>query len=130
MRPILFHRCNTPGLRVGLGEHVGSILGEYELLEVVGRGASGRVWRARHVQSQALVAVKVLRDDLAEDPEVRARFRAEAALLTGRRLAGVVPVHGVVEGGERLALVMDLVEGRALREILRDRSPLPPAEAC
>ncbi|WP_299036681.1 serine/threonine-protein kinase [uncultured Pseudokineococcus sp.] len=107
-----------------------SLLGGFELLDVVGRGSSGRVWRARERSSGDLVAIKVLREDLAEDAEVRTRFIAEAAMLVGRDMPGVVRVRGVVEEDDRLALVSDLVDGPDLRRVLRERGPLPPSEAC
>lgn len=109
---------------------MGEVLGDYELLEVIGRGSTGKVWRARHARSGRWVAVKVLREDLSDDREIRERFSSEAAVLAGRNLPGVVPVHEAVEAGERLALVMDLVDGPNLRQWLARHGPLTPTDAC
>jgi serine/threonine-protein kinase len=105
-------------------------LGKYELLERIGHGATGRVWRARHVDTSALVAVKVLREELADDPDVRARFMREGAVLTGRDLPGVVRVHETVVEQDRVGLVMDLIDGPNLREVISLQAPLQPARAC
>jgi len=105
-------------------------LGKYELLERIGHGATGRVWRARHVDTGALVAVKVLREELADDPDVRTRFLREGAVLTGRDLPGVVRVHETVVERDRVGLVMDLIDGPNLREVISLQAPLQPARAC
>lgn len=110
---------------------MGSILGSFELVEVVGRGSTGSVWRARHREHGTWVAVKVLHDDLADEPEVRQRFVKEAAVLADRVLPGVVPVLGTVtEADNRLAVVMELVDGPNLRQWLAQHGPLAPADAC
>src|SRR4051812_30164844 len=105
------------------------VLGGFELMESIGRGASARVWRARRLADGALFAVKVLHDDLGADAAIRERFAAEGAMLTGRRVPGVVSVHEVVVDGDRLGLVMDLVEGVDLRQSLTNGGPLPVGEA-
>jgi serine/threonine protein kinase len=109
---------------------VPNILGDYELLEQIGFGATGRVWRARHVKTDDFVAVKELRGDLADDPEVRARFLNEGAILIRRDLPGVVLVHETLIDGDRVGLVMDLVPGADLRQLLSGQGPLPAGRAC
>lgn len=101
----------------------------YELLDRIGRGASGDVWRARKIDGGSLVAIKILREDLAEDSDALARFRAEGELLAGQRIVGVVPVHEAVVDGGRLAIVMDLIEGTDLRQLITTEGPLPFREA-
>ncbi|WP_459645939.1 serine/threonine-protein kinase [Kineococcus sp. NUM-3379] len=105
-------------------------LGDYRLLEQIGYGASGRVWRAQHVTSGDVIALKVLRSELADDPDARARFLREGDVLANRVLPGVVRVHGTVVDAERVALVMDLVDGSDLRQLLVALGPLPPGRAC
>src|SRR5690242_16556150 len=90
----------------------------YELLDRIGRGASGDVWRAKKIDGGSLVAVKILREDLADDSDSLSRFRAEGELLAGQRIDGVVPVHEAVVDGGRLAIVMDLIEGTDLRQLI------------
>lgn len=105
-------------------------LGGYTLHAPIGTGAAGRVWRAQSIASGAAVAVKVLHEDLSDDPDVRRRFLAEAALFSGRHLPHVVHVHEVVEDGDRLGLVLDLVDGPDLRAVLRTDGRLAPGLAC
>src|SRR5580704_13699494 len=87
----------------------------YELVEPIGRGAMGQVWRARLRDGGGVVAVKVLKPELLDDGGVVARFLQERAILTGVDDAHVVRVRDLVAEGETLAIVMDLVEGSDLR---------------
>ena len=97
----------------------------YELLDRLGRGAMGEVWRARTIEGET-VAVKILRSELAEDPALVSRFLQEKALLTRVDHRAVVRVRDLVVEGDRLAIVMDLVEGGNLREMFAASAPLAP----
>ncbi|MGC0420753.1 serine/threonine-protein kinase [Embleya sp. AB8] len=103
---------------------------KYLLQETLGRGASGTVWRASVRDSGEVVAVKVLREELAADPDVVTRFLRERSLLLKLRHPNLVHVRDLVVEGETLALVMDLIDGPDLRTYLRDNGPLPPAAAA
>ena len=92
----------------------GERLGDYELLEELGRGAMGTVWRARQAGGRE-VALKLLLPARAASPAARARFGREARALTRLRhphLVGVLDA-GVLEGTPYLAL--ELVEGESLQ---------------
>ena len=102
----------------------------YLLLEPIGAGASGQVWRAERRWDGAAVAVKVLRPELAQDPEAVARFLRERTTLVGLDDPHLVGVLDLVAEGTTLAIVMDLVKGPDLRRMLSDRGPLAPREAC
>jgi serine/threonine-protein kinase len=102
----------------------------YVLEEPLGRGASGTVWRGRVRDSGEAVAVKVLREELAGDPDVVTRFLRERALLLRLRHPNLVGVRDLVVEGDVLALVMDLIEGPDLRQHLRAEGKLPPPEAA
>lgn len=116
-----------PAAEFVLGETVGRPLGSRYLLdEVIRRGASGRVWRGRRRGDGSAVAVKVLRSDLAEDPDVVLRFLRERNTLTGLYHPHLVRVLDLVAEGDTLAIVMDLVDGRDLTAA----GPLPAATAC
>lgn len=93
-------------------------IGDYVLTTLIGRGATGRVWRGVHSVTGAEVAVKVLRSEYADDPAVRERFLAEARLLIGHTMPGVVRVYQSIDDDETPAIVMELVTGPTLRDLV------------
>lgn len=93
-------------------------IGDYELLELIGRGATGRVSRARNLITGDEVALKVLRGEYADDTQSRERFLNEGHLLADHDLPGVVRIREVISEGPEPAIVMDLVEGPTLRKVL------------
>ena len=101
-------------------------LGSYELGEVLGRGAMGEVHRAVRNGSDEQIAVKVLRPELAADPELIARFLQERSILCGLEHPNLVRVHDLVVEGGSAAIVMDLVDGANLREVLNECRHLGP----
>lgn len=106
---------------------VGTRIDRYEIIEVLGSGAMGRVYRARHETLQGDLAVKVLLGEMAARKEVVRRFRREAKTLSELRHPRVVAVSDFGRTAEGLAfLVMELVEGRALADVLQEQGPLPP----
>ncbi|MQS09949.1 serine/threonine-protein kinase, partial [Streptomyces alkaliphilus] len=116
----------------------GLIHGRYELLEQVGRGGMGRVWRARDRTLDRRVAVKCFRPDggPGEDPgaphPLRERFRREARLAAGLQHHNITVVHDFGEHDGLLYLVMEFLDGRNLGELLTDRAgaPLPHGEVA
>lgn len=105
----------------------------YRLDEFIGQGGMGRVWRAVDEMLDRRVAVKEMRIDEL-DPE-DARTRRERTLREARATAridhpGVVRVYDVVDEGERLWIVMELVDGRSLEQLLVDDGPLPADEVA
>ncbi len=88
------------------------------------------MWKARKPPAERFVALKLLRSDLANEPESRQRLVAVAEVLAGRQLPGVVSVLDTVQDGDQLAIVMDLVNGPNLRQWMAYHGPLAPAEAC
>lgn len=97
------------------GRDLGS---RYLLLDVIGQGACGVVWRAIERESGQRVAVKVLRRDLADDPGMLAQFVTEAEILRSARHLHVLAIRDVVIEGGDVALVTDLIEGPTLRAVL------------
>ena len=103
----------------------GLLAGRYRLVARIGAGGNGEVWRARDERLDRDVAVKVLRPELADDEDVRARFRAEARHAGGLRHPGIAAVFDFAEGDDGTFLVMELVDGQPLSELLRRQGRLP-----
>ncbi|SED41865.1 serine/threonine-protein kinase [Streptomyces melanosporofaciens] len=111
------------------------IQGRYRLLDRIGRGGMGEVWRARDESLGRRVAVKCLkplgsRHDPSFTGVVRERFRREARVAAALQHRGVTVVHDFGEYEGALYLVMELLEGRNLSQLLKDneRRPLPVPE--
>src|SRR5262245_53417342 len=99
--------------------------GKYEILERLGAGGMGAVYKARHVAFRELRAIKVIGTHLVANPEFLARFRSEAVLARRLQHPNVVRVEDLdtTEDG-RPIIVMEYVEGRSLRDVMRDEGPL------
>ena len=101
----------------------GARLGPYEVIASIGAGGMGEVYRARDTSLDRDVAIKVLPELLATDPDRVVRFAREAKTLASLNHANIAHIHGVLESP--LALVMELVEGEDLAERLaRGAMPL------
>lgn len=96
--------------------------GHYELLELLGRGGMGEVYRARDSKTDRIVALKLLPLHLARDAVFQRRFRREAQAAAGVNDPHVVPIHGYGEIDGRLYLEMRLIEGLTLAAILSRRA--------
>ncbi len=110
-----------------------SLEGRYRILERIARGGMSTVYAAVDERLDRLVAVKVMSSALSADPAFSDRFAREAraaARLTHLNAVSVYDQgHEVGSDGHHVFLVMELVEGRTLRELLRERGKLSPAEA-
>jgi serine/threonine-protein kinase len=108
--------------------------GRYELGELIGYGGMAEVHRGRDLRLNRDVAIKVLRADLARDPSFLTRFRREAHSAAGLNHPAIVSVFDTGEevGADGVAqpyIVMEFVEGRTLRDILRAEGRLPARRA-
>ncbi len=94
----------------------------YELIELVGRGGMGEVWKAHQKSLGRTVAIKVLPPKLAKDPEFIARFEKEATALGALNHPHIVQIMDRGVAGEHYFFVMEFVAGRSLREVMNARS--------
>ncbi|HSQ29800.1 MAG TPA: protein kinase [Gemmatimonadaceae bacterium] len=107
-----------------------ALRGEYEILRELGRGGTSVVYLAREIATGDEVAIKQIRAKYIEDEEAVARFAREAHFVAQLAHPNIIPVRRVVDlkrGG--VALVMDHVPGRTLRDLIREAGPLPPDRA-
>lgn len=103
----------------------GTRVSHYEIVSLLGRGGMGVVYRAKDLDLARDVALKHPWPDLATDERVLRRFRREARAAAGLMHPNVVPVLEVFREADRDWLVMEFVEGRSLKSLLRDQGPLP-----
>ena len=96
----------------------GSRLGGYEIVSVLGAGGMGEVYRARDTKLGREVAIKVVLEVFAADPDRGARFEREAKVLASLNHPHIAALYGMEQSGARHFLVMELVEGQTLAERL------------
>jgi serine/threonine protein kinase len=106
----------------------GTPFGRYRLLQLLGRGGMGEVWRAYDTATDRMVAVKVLPAHLLDDQIFEQRFRREANAAAALNEPHVVPIHNFGEIDGRLYVDMRLIDGRDLQTLLSE-GPLEPARA-
>jgi serine/threonine protein kinase/Tol biopolymer transport system component len=97
----------------------GTKLGPYEIIGPIGAGGMGEVYRARDTRLKREVAIKVLPQAFARDPDRMARFQREAEVLASLNHPNIAAIYGVAESDDARALVMELVEGHS------PKGPLP-----
>jgi Tol biopolymer transport system component len=102
----------------------GGRIGPYEVLAKVGEGGMGEVYRATDSNLGRAVAIKVLPDAVAKDPDRLARFDREARTLAALNHPNIAHVYGLERSSSHVALVMELVEGPTLADVL-SRGPMP-----
>ena len=108
---------------------VGKTLGHYEILEPLGAGGMGEVYRARDTKLDRDVAIKVLPEDFATDPERLARFEREAKLLASLNHANIAAIYGLEDEGDQRFIVMEVVEGETLAERIASSGRIEVEEA-
>ena len=106
----------------------GTRLGPYSVTEQIGAGGMGEVYRARDTKLDRDVALKILPEDFASDPERLARFQREAKVLASLNHPNIAQIHGLEDSTETLALVLELVPGPTLQDRIA-KGPIPLDEA-
>lgn len=106
-----------------------TLSGRYELIEVLGVGGMGTVYRARQTSMNRSVAVKVLSPQFSQNPQMIRRFEKEARVVSKLSHPNTVSVFDYGQTDQALYLVMELLEGQTLKEFLKARGPLRPSVA-
>jgi serine/threonine protein kinase len=121
--------CFTCGAALGSAVQIrkGSVVGgRYEILEPLGKGGMGMVYKAHDRELDETVALKLLRQDIAADPEMQKRFRAEVKLARKVRHRNVCGIHEFGADGNLRYIAMEYIEGVDMRHVLnRKGAPLP-----
>lgn len=108
---------------------VGQTIGTYEVLEKLGQGGMGAVFKARDRMLQREVALKVMRPELAEKPEIAERFRSEAVTLARLNHPNVATVYNLLEHDGGLLIVMEYIPGEPLDDRLARTGAMATEEA-
>src|SRR5438093_8795457 len=108
----------TPGTRIG----------PYHVQSPLGAGGMGVVFRAHDTKLKRDVALKLLPDHFADDPDRLTRFQREAQLLASLNHPNIAQIYGLEESGGARCIVMELIEGQTLAERIA-RGPIPVDEA-
>jgi len=112
-------------------ELVGTMLAErYEILELLGQGGMGAVYKARDTELERLVAPKLIRPELASNPEILRRFKQELILAREVTHRNVIRIFDLGQAKGFKFITMEFVEGRDLRAVLREKTKLTPDEAA
>src|SRR5579884_2138227 len=118
------------GLAPDAGLAPGTILGgRYEILQALGEGGMGTVYKARDRELDRLVALKVIRPDLARNPAIIQRFKQELILARQVTHRNVVRIFDLGEADGVKFITMEFIEGKDLRSLLLERKKLQPEEA-
>src|SRR5579859_1438084 len=121
-----------PSRILARGDHFrsGDVLGgRYEILSLLGEGGMGAVYKARDREVDHLVALKLIRPEMADHPVILARFKQE--LLTARQVThrNVIRIYDMAEAEGTKYITMEFVEGGDLHKLLREKGKMPPEEA-
>src|SRR5688572_18543762 len=103
-------------------------LGPYEVVSAIGAGGMGEVWKARDTTLGRDIALKILPDSFARDPERLSRFKREAQILASLNHPNIAAIYGFQEADGEQALVLELVEGPTLADRIA-QGPIPIDEA-
>ena len=106
----------------------GTTIGHYDVTALLGEGGMGQVWQATDTQLNRQVALKILPDAFASDPDRLARFKREAQILASLNHPNIAAIYGIEEAEGTRALVLELVEGPTLADRI-SKGPIPLDEA-
>lgn len=105
-----------------MDQYIGRMLDDrYEILELIGSGGMANVYKARCHRLNRLVAVKILKSDLADNADFRRRFRDESRAVAQLSHANIVSVYDVSTSGETEYIVMELIDGITLKQYMERR---------
>ena len=116
--------------RLLAGRTEGFILGQYRILDELGRGGMGRVFKAQHMTMNRIVALKVLNPKLTETERARQLFLREVKAAAKLSHPNIVAAFDANQIGDRCYLVLEYVDGPNLHEFVKEKGVLPVSQAC
>jgi len=109
----------------------GTVLaGRYEILQLIGRGGMGAVYKARDTELDRIIALKLIRPELARNPDVLRRFKQELILARQVTHKNVIRIFDLGQSDGIKFITMDFVEGQDLRSLLLEKGKLAPEQAA
>jgi len=112
------------------GRTSGFVLGQYRILDEVGRGGMGRVFKAEHITMRRVVALKVLAPNLTRTERARQLFQREVWAAAKMVHPHIVTAFDAHQSGDRFYLVMEFIDGPTLAALVREQGPLAVGQAC
>ena len=109
--------------------NIGERIGDYEIVEILGAGGMGQVYKVRNILSNRMEAMKVLLPNLEGDPGLADRFLNEIKVQATLDHPNIAKLHTAMRAGNQLVMVMEFVDGTSLSQVLQ-RGPLPPSTAA
>jgi serine/threonine-protein kinase len=97
---------------------VGKVIGDYQIVSLIGQGGMGKVFKVRNVISDRTEAMKVLLPDLDSAPELAERFQREIRVVAGLEHPNIASLRTALRVGNQLLMIMEFVEGHSLNELL------------
>src|SRR5437870_13150493 len=98
---------------------IGKVIGNYKIVEKIGEGGMGAVFRGLDTMLEREVAIKMLKPELASQPEVLERFRTEAVTLAKLNHPNIATLYSCLRDGADYLMVMELLRGQTLDESMR-----------
>ena len=122
--PIPRQQSHEPALEAGT-----ILAGRYEILQTLGEGGMGAVYKARDLEVDRMVALKVIRPELAKQPAIIERFKQELRLSQRVTHRNVIRIYDLGEGEGMKFITMEFIEGSDLRSLIRERKKLSSEES-
>src|SRR6266851_4425503 len=104
---------------------IGSVVGNYKIIDKIGEGGMGAVFKGVDLMLEREVAIKMLRPELARQPNVVERFRTEAVTLAKLNHPNVATLHSFFRQGEDFFMVMEFVRGQTLDDVIKTQGAMP-----
>ncbi|MBN2433457.1 MAG: protein kinase [Acidobacteria bacterium] len=104
---------------------IGQVIGQYRILEKIGQGGMGEVYKAVDVNLDRVVAIKMLSKDLTQDETLIQRFRSEAKTQAQLNHPNICTLYSLLKHQDNLFMVMEFVEGQTFEQLIKSRGPLP-----